>query len=214
VRQSSRRVVRHVALAGIFGGGAFALYAGAADGPPAQRLSIATAYLALVFLSTTLLLGPFNHRSGRANPVSTNLRRDIGIWTAIGGIVHTIVGLQVHMGGDVIRYFVPGHGRGFSKSTMAFLAANYTGIIATAIVALLLAISNDRALRALGTTRWKRIQRLNYLLFALVAVHGALYLAVERASLIRIVPFVIITGFAATIQIQGRISKARGLHRS
>ncbi len=197
-------------LAGIFAGGTFALYVSAADGPPAQRLSIATAYLALVFLATTLLIGPFNHRRARANPVSTSLRRDIGIWTAIGGIVHTIIGLQVHMGGDMVRYFFPEPAPGgFSRSTIAFIAANYTGFVATAIVALLLAISNDRALRALGKARWKRIQRLNYLLLALVVVHGALYLAVDRASWIRIVPFVIIVVFAATIQIQGRISKAR-----
>ena len=204
--------MRHAVLAGIFFCATFAIYVGAADGPRAQRLSIATAYVALGFLATTLLLGPFNHLRGRANPVSTSFRRDVGIWSAIGGVVHTIIGLQVHMGGDMIRYFIPEGGRGGpSRSTIAFVAANYTGLIATLIVALLLAISNDLALRTLGTARWKRIQRLNYLLFALVAVHGALYLAVDRASLLRIVPFVIVTALVATIQIQGRISKARAL---
>ena len=206
--------MRHAALAGIFAGGTFALYVTAADGPPAQRMSIATAYLALGFLATTLLLGPLNYRRGRANPVSTSLRRDIGIWAAAAGIMHTVIGLQVHMGGDMIRYFVPDAGpRGLSRSTIAFIAANYTGLIATVIVAILLAISNDIALRTLGTARWKRMQQLNYLLFALVVVHGALYLAVDRASLIRIVPFVIIAAFAATIQIQGRISKMREVRR-
>jgi sulfoxide reductase heme-binding subunit YedZ len=202
-------------LAGIFAGGTLALYVTAADGPPAQRLSIATAYLALAFLATTLVLGPLNYRRGRANPVSTSLRRDIGIWAAAGGILHTLIGLQVHMGGDFIRYFVPDAGpRGLSRSIIAFLAANYIGLLATVILALLLAISNDLALRTLGTARWKRMQRLNYLLFALVVVHGALYLAVDRASLIRIVPFVVITSFAATIQIQGLISKMGGARQS
>jgi DMSO/TMAO reductase YedYZ heme-binding membrane subunit len=33
------------------------------------------------------------------------------------------------------------------------------------IVVLLLAISNDRTLRELKASRWKRLQRLNYTLF-------------------------------------------------
>jgi len=210
----SRRVARNVSLAALFSGAVLVLYVLSDAGPPVQRLSVATAYVALVFLAATLVVGPLNVRRGRANPVSTTLRRDLGIWAAIGGILHTVFGFQVHMRGDIVRYFVPATGaRSLSKGTFAFLSANYTGLGATLVFALLLAISNDVALRGLGTTRWKRIQRFNYLLFALVVAHGALYLVVDRASLVRIVPFVVLVAFVAQLQIQGRLSKVRGVSR-
>jgi sulfoxide reductase heme-binding subunit YedZ len=190
------------------------LYALGGDAPPAQRMSIATAYVGLGFLGATLLVGPLNERRRRPNPISTNLRRDIGIWAAIAGILHTLVGFQVHMRGEIVRYFLPDAGGGrISKSLIAFLSANYTGLAATLLLMLLLSISNDLALRTLGTARWKRIQRLNYLLFALVAAHGVLYLAVDKASWILIAPFGIVVGLVSLIQIQGRLSRGRGSDR-
>lgn len=194
-------------LAALFAGGTVVLYAIVGDASPMQRLSVATAYAALGFLAATLLVGPFNERRGRPNPVSTNLRRDIGIWTALGGMAHTIFGLQVHMRGEIARYFLPHAGPALSKSTLAFLAANYTGLAATLLLVMLLAISNDVALRTLGTTRWKRIQRWNSLLFALVAAHGALYLAIDRASWLLIVPFILIVALVAQIRLPRSFSR-------
>jgi len=205
----SRRLLRNVWLAGLSIGGTFVLYL-AIGGPPVQRLSIATAYVGLVLLAATLVVGPLRERMGRANPASVGLRRDIGIWAAFGGFVHTVVGLQVHMRGDIVRYFIPDAAiGGVTKSAIAFLAANYIGLAATMLLLLLLAVSNDVALRALGTVRWKRIQRLNYLLFALVVTHGVLYLAVDRASWVLIVAFVLIVAITCQIQLQGRRSRER-----
>ena len=207
MRAASPRVVRHVVLAAVFAVGALVLYLIVGDAPPMQRLSIATAYAGLGFLAATLLVGPFNERRGRPNPVSTNLRRDIGIWAAIGGIAHTVFGLQVHMRGEISRYFIPDAGRAISKSTVAFLTANYTGLAATLLVALLLGISNDVALRTLVTPRWKRVQRWNTLLFALVAVHGALYLTVDKASWILVVPFILVVALVAQVRIPRFLSR-------
>ena len=44
---------------------------------------------------------------------------------------------------------------------------------------MLLAISNDAALRAMGTRRWKRWQRWAYAAAALTIVHGVLFQEVE-----------------------------------
>src|SRR5687768_6144159 len=202
-------MLRNAWLALLSFGGTSVLYL-AIDGPPVQRLSVATAYVGLALLAATLLVGPLRERMGRSNPVSVNLRRDIGIWAAFGGLVHTVVGLQVHMRGEIVRYFLPDAAMGgVTRSAIAFLAANYTGLVATMLLLLLLAISNDVALRALGTARWKRIQRLNYLLFALVVTHGVLYLAVDRASWVLIVAFVLIVAITCQIQLQGRRSRER-----
>ena len=207
VRAASRRIVRHLALAALFAVGTLVLYAIVRDAPPLQRLSIATAYAGLGFLAASLLVGPFNERRGRPNPVSTNLRRDIGIWAAIGGVAHTVFGLQVHMRGEITRYFIPDGGLAISKSTLAFLTANYTGLAATLILAVLLAISNDVAVGTLGTTRWKRVQRWNSLLFALVAAHGALYLTVDKASWILVVPFILVVALVAQVRIPRFLSR-------
>jgi DMSO/TMAO reductase YedYZ heme-binding membrane subunit len=109
------------------------------------------------------------------------------------------------MKGDMFRYFIPEGGAGtLSRSTIAFLAANYTGMVATLLLVLLLAISNDVSLRALGPARWKSIQRLNYVLSALVVIHGALYLAIGKLSLILIATFIVIVIFVVQVQIGGR----------
>ena len=207
MRSASRRIVRHVVLAALFAVATLLLYSIVGAAPPMQRLSIATAYAGLGFLAATLLVGPFNERRGRPNPVSTNLRRDIGIWAAIGGIAHTIFGLQVHMRGEIARYFIPDAGSAPSKSTLAFLSANYTGLAATLLFALLLGISSDVALRTLGTTRWKRVQRWNSLLFGLVALHGALYLVVDKASWFLVVPFILVVALVARVRIPRSFSR-------
>jgi len=53
---------------------------------PIWRLSMATAYVALGLLAATLAIGPLNILRRRPNPVSTDLRRDIGIWAGLIGI--------------------------------------------------------------------------------------------------------------------------------
>jgi DMSO/TMAO reductase YedYZ heme-binding membrane subunit len=64
----------------------------------------------------------------------------------------------------------------------AFGIANWTGLAALVIAAGLLALSSDAALRRLGAKSWKRLQRCNYALFALVVVHAIFYGAFLRTS--------------------------------
>src|SRR5437016_7881935 len=64
-----------------------------------SRLSIATAYPALLLMAMATLLGPWNVLRGQPNPVSFDLRRDLGIWAGITALLHTIIGLDVHLRG-------------------------------------------------------------------------------------------------------------------
>jgi len=57
------------------------------------RLSMGTAYAGLIFLATALMIGPLNVLRGVPNPLSTNLRRDIGIVAGVVALAHTIIGL-------------------------------------------------------------------------------------------------------------------------
>jgi methionine sulfoxide reductase heme-binding subunit len=151
------------------------------------RLSMASAYAGLALLGATLATGPWNVLTGRPNPVSTDLRRDIGIWAGILGLIHVAVGLQVHAGGDIWLYFFhpPAPQRLIVRLDPAGFS-NHSGLIATLILAILLALSNDCSLRWFGRTRWKMVHRSVYVAFALIVAHGALYQLLEK----RILPFV------------------------
>jgi sulfoxide reductase heme-binding subunit YedZ len=143
-----------------------------------SRLASPTGDIALVLLALTLLVGPANLLLGRRNPPNNYLRRDLGAWTALFSIIHVIVGFQEHSGGafGFVRYFVA-DGRPLTNS---FGLGNWTGLIATVIVAGLLVISADRYLRELKAPLWKNLQRLNYILFTLVVAHAILYGALRR----------------------------------
>lgn len=157
------------------------------DIPPRSRplmsqLTVATGYVAAVFLGVTLLVGPANLLLRRRNPVSTALARDVGTWAASFSIIHVIVGFQVHGRGqtsDVLNYFVAPDG---GPKLNSFGLGNWTGLAALVIVTGLLALSNDRSLRELKATRWKNLQRLNYALFALVVLHAFFYGALLRTT--------------------------------
>jgi DMSO/TMAO reductase YedYZ heme-binding membrane subunit len=66
--------------------------------------------------------------------------------------------------------------------TNSFGWGNWTGLAGLLIVAGLLALSSDAALRKLKAKNWKRLQRLNYVLFALVVVHAFFYGALLRET--------------------------------
>lgn len=159
------------------------------------RVSMATAYVGLALIGLSLIIGPLNVLRGRPNPINTSLRRDIGIWGGIVGLVHTVVGLQVHMAGRFWLYFLypreESHFVPFRYDT--FGLANYSGLGVSLVLVLLLALSSNAALTRLGTPRWKALQRWNYAGFALLVLHGTVYQFLEK----RMAGFVLV--FAAAV---------------
>src|SRR5689334_9170109 len=63
------------------------------------RASLATAYVALGLFVATLAFGPLAALRGRRYPLSTDVRRDVGIWAGIAALAHVVLGLQVHLRG-------------------------------------------------------------------------------------------------------------------
>lgn len=154
----------------------------AADRLTTARLTVATGYVATALLAATLVIGPANLALRRRNPISSYLRRDVGMWTAVFSVVHVFFGLQVHGGGQlagIVGYFLAPDGAPLGNS---FGLGNWTGLAATVIVLALLGISSDLALRGLKHGPWKWIQRLNYALFALVLAHAFFYGALVRVA--------------------------------
>lgn len=142
------------------------------------RLSFATAYPALALLSATLVIGPWRTMIGKAAVTSFDLRRDVGIWAGILGVLHTVIGQCVHLRGRPWLYYVYENWRADHWQPVRhdlFGAANFTGLFATLALIALLATSNDASLRKLGTPGWKQLQRWNYACFGLTALHCFLY---------------------------------------
>jgi sulfoxide reductase heme-binding subunit YedZ len=147
-----------------------------------SRVTTATGYLATGLLGLTLLIGPANLLFRRRTPVSSYLRRDVGMWTAMFSVVHVIFGMQLHSGGQIssmLGYFFAPDGRLMLDN---FGLGNWTGLTALVIVLLLLTLSTDAALRELKAPTWKDLQRLNYTLFGLVILHALFYGALLRLT--------------------------------
>lgn len=150
-----------------------------------EQLSLATAHVGFYLIVASLLLGPWQVWRKRPNPVSTDLRRDIGIWGGVLGIVHVVLGLGVHMVGKMGEYFFkPAGDRGLMPLRIdLFGFANDLGVVAGLILVVLVAISSDVALKSLGRDRWKRWQRANYFGAAATVLHGAVYQVLEHRVL-------------------------------
>jgi sulfoxide reductase heme-binding subunit YedZ len=167
------------------------------------KTSFATAYPALVLLVITLMIGPWNLIAGRRMPVSSDWRRDVGIWAGVLTVIQVVVGQNVHLRGRPWLYYLyDSHAKGppgLRHDVFGF--NNFTGLAGVLIVLLLLVTSNDWSLRWLGTPRWKQLQRMNYACFALSAAHAVGYQVMEKQK----TGFMVTVGLciAATCVLQG-----------
>jgi len=142
--------------------------------------SIGTAYPALFLTGAAVFVGPLNVLRRAPNPVSFDLRRDLGIWAGILALAHTAIGLNVHLRGRPWLYFIDQHNR-LRHDLFGF--GNYTGFIAALLFLMLFAISNDLSLRRLGTQRWKWLQRWTYAAVGLTFLHAIAYQQIEKRQL-------------------------------
>jgi sulfoxide reductase heme-binding subunit YedZ len=165
---------------------------------------MATAYAGLIFFAVSLWLGPWNVLRMRPNPVSFDLRRDVGIWTGILAIVHTAIGLTVHLRGRMWMYFFK-RLHPLSMQDTQFGFANFTGLAAALLFLMLLAISNDFSLRTLKANRWKSLQRWTYVAFVLTAAHGIAYQLIEKRHVLWVLVFALVMSAVTAGQIFGYV---------
>ncbi|NUN67326.1 hypothetical protein HCU40_21990 (plasmid) [Pseudanabaena biceps] len=202
-RRIGRRLLSHHLPLGLASGVLVLLFFQALTSPDVKfRLSMATAYTSLILIGGTLMTGAINILRSHSNPISTDFRRDIGIWAAIIGVAHVVAGLNVHMGGKFWLYFLyPANEQHLLPIRIdPFGFANHTGMIATIILIVLVAISNDLSMRFLGSKRWKYIQRYNYALYVLVILHAIAYQLIEKRQMPY--PLIFATAIAVVLVIQ------------
>jgi methionine sulfoxide reductase heme-binding subunit len=201
-----RRMARNLGILAVALVIHLAVVAQTSDSPQVMyRLSMATGWVSVVLIAWALLIGPWRVRRGRPAPASTDLRRDVGIWGGVFGLAHVVTGLQVHFAGKFWKYFVYADGdRRIPLRYDLFGFANWTGLAATVLLVLLLAISNDASLRALGTRRWKSWQRWTYWAGALTVAHALAYQIETRHFGRWIAGVVLVTAIVLAMQLDGR----------
>jgi len=206
-----RRVRNHTALGAASVGTAWAVFAAIQSNDAVFRASVATAYVALGLFLITVGFGPYAALRSRRHPVSADVRRDFGIWSALVAIVHVVVGLQVHLRGKMWEYFVRPVKGAVVPRIDPFGAANYAGLAATLILVALLATSNDASLRRLGTRRWKSLHQLVTWALILTLLHAAAYQFVEKRRWEAVVGLIVCSAAALWLR-RDRIRRLQSSH--
>lgn len=173
------RLLTHVALAGLTVGAYFLAtrYAPTAFLP--YHMVIGMGYLSLLLMGFTLAIGTLNLFRVRRNPVNIYLRRDVGIWAGITGLIHVIYAMTINNRDDLLANFFRWTPYGYKLLTGNRGLSNYIGLAATLILLALLATSNHYTLRRFKGKKWKTIQRWNYALIVLTVIHTLMYQAMS-----------------------------------
>lgn len=202
---------RNVAIGATTAVAAGLVYLGFAGRGFILQATLATGYVSFGLLAVTFSLGPYYYLTARRSPASTYLRRDVSVWASIYAALHVIVGLQAHLKGRMWAYFIFENWRSQAIPFRydLFGAANYTGAASAAIMAVLLAISNDASMRRLGIDRWRDIQHWGRPCALLLLAHTAAYQLIEHRTAAVLVP---VWGVAfAVLALYGLRARARAM---
>ena len=120
-------------------------------------------------------------------------------------VAHTVIGLQVHVDGDLSRYFLPPPV--IHRTDALFLVANWIGLVSALLLAGLVIISNNPSLKNLGLQTWKFLQRWAYPAASLAALHGVAFQLLERRSKPAIALVVVSSVGVIALQLKGRQAK-------
>jgi methionine sulfoxide reductase heme-binding subunit len=176
-----RTALRHLIVAGSGALVAYLFWLTRADWDPEMRFWKAIGNASLILLYATLAAGPLARLrlpGGRL----VRYRREMGVWFALFGLLHTVLilngwarwDLQLFLGYE----FVPQLGR-LVRLEPGFGLANLIGIVSGVIALVLLATSSDWAVRKLGGESWKFLHRGVYIILALVMLHTGYFLFIH-----------------------------------
>jgi sulfoxide reductase heme-binding subunit YedZ len=178
----------------------------ALSGPAAaalDNLSIVSAYLCLFLLGIVLLIGPWHAVKSNRKAANIYLRRDIGIWAALSGLLHFYLANILSMNYEYLGIFVENAAAPPSAAVRSELYSwgTISGYVIAVFFVVLIGLSSDRALRFLGLKWWKRIQRVSYLAFIFTCAHGFAFQILESRNLI----WIGVVGMVVLITLAGQI---------
>jgi DMSO/TMAO reductase YedYZ heme-binding membrane subunit len=164
-----------------------------------ERISVASAWLCMLLLTAVLLIAPLQRLQGLQPPLNIYLRRDLGCWAALQGLLHFVAGNVVAMNPVYVGTFVRGNAAppGPILREVLFSGGAILGTVIAILFLLLLAISSDRAVRWLGLVRWKKLQWSAHLVMWLTVIHGIAYQVLEA----RFIPLLLLLLMSAIVLI-------------
>ncbi|QDS35885.1 ferric reductase-like transmembrane domain-containing protein [Brevibacillus brevis] len=190
-----RRLVAHVSILSLILLGASWMWTDFSSFPAMETWSMILGYLSFILIGCTLLIGPLQSWLPAGwMAVSLSIRRDIGIWAGLTGLLHVILVLVLFESEP--RLMIIDDNR-FEKADgwlgLFFFAssdptmwpfpnwtftgvANYLGLLAFFMLLALWLTSSARAEKWLGGSSWKRLHLANPWLFVIVLFHGLIYI--------------------------------------
>ena len=204
----NRRLYHHAALLAVtavcLG---IAVIGGSSDGP-ADRLSIVSAYLCLLLLGVALLIGP-SHAIRKHRPLANSyIRRDIGTWGALNGLLHFYLANVLAMNYEYLGIYVENAALPPGPEIRSDLYAWGTilGYVIAVLFIVLLVLSSDRMLRKIGLKWWKRIQRVSYFGFLFTCAHAFAFQVLESREALWVYVVLLITLLVLLAQAIGILS--------
>ena len=172
-----------------------------------DRVSIVSGYLCLMLLCAGLAVGPVRAlRAGRGT-LNSYLRRDLGIWAGLLGLVHLALATELSMTADYVATYVAGPAASLRASLFSW--GSILGFPVGLNLLLLLGLSSDRSLRWLGVRWWKRLQRSSYLAFLMTVAHAFLFQALEGRHPALVAAVALASGAVLVAQWRGMVAIRR-----
>ncbi|MGG4442959.1 ferric reductase-like transmembrane domain-containing protein [Brevibacillus fortis] len=190
-----RRLVTHVGILSLILLGASWMWTDFSSFPATETWSMILGYLSFILIGFTLLIGPLQSwLPAHWMAISLSIRRDIGIWAGLTGLLHVILVLVLFEGEPRLMIIHENHsekaagwlGLFFFASSDPTIwpspnwtltgVANYLGLLALFILLALWLTSSARAEEWLGGSSWKRLHLANPWLFIIVLFHGLIYI--------------------------------------
>ncbi|MBH0331434.1 membrane protein [Brevibacillus brevis] len=190
-----RRLVAHVSILSLILLGASWMWADFSSFPALETWSMLLGYLSFILIGCTLLIGPLQSWLPAGwMTISLSIRRDIGIWAGLTGLLHIILVLVLFENEPRLMIIHENHsekadgwlGLFFVASSDPTMwpspnwtltgVANYLGLFAFFILLALWLTSSELAKKWLGGSSWKRLHLANPWLFVIVLFHGLIYI--------------------------------------
>ena len=201
---------RHLWLALLTLGVCVTAWFGGPSGGAVDRASLATAWLCTALFVLVMILGPLQLVGGRRAALNWLLRRDLGIWTAITGLLHFGLGNIEAMNRPYVQRVTASTAPpGAELRGDFFNWGAASGTLLALVFVVLLMISSNVALRWLGPRWWKRLQRLSYAGFALTIFHGLLFQRLEDRHMLWVLLLAAAGMTALGLQIAGWLAYRR-----
>lgn len=202
-RPVDMRARRHFALLVLVVGSVSLAIFGAGRETAVDRVSFLTAYLFLILLTFVLSIGPLRTLKTGRTAVNINMRRDVGIWTAVVAFAHLLAGLGESMTPVYIATYVDvvADEASVVLRQQLFTWGTIIGLVIAVFIMFPLALSNDGSLRRLGKRWWKRLHRASYVVFALTVLHALAFQYLENRVTWLIVLLLLTTVWVVALQL-------------